>query len=70
MTWAAWEANCLKCQHHSALRSGKLEFDERPCPEDTRRRYRGRRISPQGVLERMRSDWRCPSREAAKAGAR
>ena len=76
MSWAAWESNCLKCPHHAALKAGKLDFASRPCPEDTRRGYCGRRISPQGVLERMRSDWRCPARnlpvttEAAAGGAK
>jgi len=70
MTWAAWKANCLKCRHHARLKSGKLNFDARPCPDDTRRNYKGKRISPQGVLERMRSDWRCPVREPGSGGAR
>jgi hypothetical protein len=63
MTWAAWEKNCLRCRHHEAMTVGKADFNNRPCPMDTRKRYAGKRISPQGVLERMRSDWKCPARE-------
>ena len=62
MSWAAWEKQCLTCARHAALKAGKVSFQDRGCPEDTRRGYKGRKISPQHVLENMRSDWRCPER--------
>jgi hypothetical protein len=70
MSWAAFEKNCLNCEYHRLLKAGKLDFNARPCPEDTRRNYKGKRISPETVLGRMRSDWRCPAREALKGGER
>ena len=78
MSWAAFEKNCPNCEYHRLLKAGKMDFDARPCPEDTRTHYRGKGITPQQVNDRMRSEWICPARvpvrlrqrAAAKGGAR
>jgi len=66
MTWFAFNENCENCPHYAELKRLTVDFEERRCPLDPRRKRHHMRLAPHVVRLHMPVGWKCATLEALR----